>query len=145
MERKVKYIPAGYHTVTPYLSVENLKELIEFARRAFGAEICERVNGPDGEPRHVEMTIGDSHVMAGRSIEQLPAQLYLYVPDADETYRRALAAGATSLQEPATQFYGDRHGGVRDTNGIIWWIATHVEDVSPEELERRAKQAWESR
>jgi hypothetical protein len=86
-------------------------------------------------------SLGDSIVMltdGGGSWQPMPAVLYLYVPDADATYRRALAAGATSVQEPTTQFYGDRHGGVKDPSGNIWWIATHVEDVSPEEVQARA-------
>jgi uncharacterized glyoxalase superfamily protein PhnB len=96
---------------------------------------------PDGVVMHAEVRIGDSMVMlsdGGGEWKPMPAVLYLYVPDADATYRRALDAGATSVQEPTTQFYGDRHGGVRDPSGNVWWIATRVEDVSPEELQKRA-------
>ena len=94
---------------------------------------------PDGSISHADVVIGDSHVMCGQAPDPsaaMPSMLYLYVPDA--AYRRALAAGATSIAEPATQFYGDRHGAVRDCCGNSWWLATHVEDVSPEEMERRA-------
>jgi PhnB protein len=145
MDAQVKYIPDGYHTVTPYLTVDNLKRLIEFVKQAFGAEEVHVNSGPDGEPRHAELRIGDSRVMAGQgggAFQPKPSQLYLYLPDCDAAYQRALAAGATSLSEPATQFYGDRHAGVTDPCGNLWWVATHVEDVSPEEIERRAKAAW---
>jgi PhnB protein len=143
-EKKVKFCPEGYHTVTPYLTVGNLKALLEFLKRAFDAE-TQLMTGPDGEPRHAEIKLGTSRLMAGQGAadhKPMPQQLYLYLPDADATYQRALDAGATSLAPPTTQFYGDRHAGVIDTNGNHWWIATHVEDVAPEEMERRAAAAW---
>ncbi len=136
----VKPIPEGFHTVTPYLIVENPDEVISFLREAFGAEELFRMSGPDGGVWHAEVQLGDSRLMLGGASEQwpaMPAVLYVYVEDVDATYRRALAAGATSVMEPADQFYGDRHGGVRDLAGNQWWIATHIEDVTPEELERR--------
>jgi PhnB protein len=97
---------------------------------------------PGGAVLHAEVRIGDSMLMltdGGGDWKPMPAALYLYVNDADATYQRALTAGATSVMEPVTQFYGDRHGGVKDPSGNIWWIATHVEDVSPEELRKRAE------
>src|SRR5437899_11990755 len=138
----VKPIPEGYHSVTPYLTVEGVSRLIEFTKAAFDAKEMDRITGPDGRIAHAEMRIGDSIVMMGEARAEwrpMPGTLYLYVTDADTTYDRALKAGATSLQAPANQFYGDRHGGVRDPVGNVWWIATHVEDVSPEELQRRAR------
>ena len=96
---------------------------------------------PDGTLQHGEVKIGDSIVMLAEASGQWkprPSTLYLYVNDTDATYRRAIEAGATSLMEPATQFYGDRSAGVQDPAGNFWWIATHVEDVSPEEMHRRA-------
>ena len=138
----VKPIPEGYHSLTPYLTVEGVPRLLEFVKAAFDAKETECIAGPDGRIAHAEARIGDSVVMMGEARAEwkpMPSTLYLYVPDADATYTRALAAGATSLQEPANQFYGDRHGGVRDPVGNIWWIATHIEDVSPEELQKRAK------
>ncbi len=98
---------------------------------------------PDGTIQHAEVKIGDSIVMladAAGEWKPRPSMLYLYVNDVDETYRLALAAGATSLREPTTHFYGDRSGGVEDPVGNHWWIATHVEDVSPEEIQRRTAQ-----
>ncbi len=146
-EKKPKFIPDGYHTVTPYLTVGNLKALLEFLKRAFDADV-EAMPGPDGEPRHAEIKLGTSRLMAGQAhgdSKPMPMQLYLYLPDVDTSYRRCLDAGATSFSPPATQFYGDRHAGVVDSNGNHWWVATHVEDVSPEEMERRAAAAWEKK
>ncbi len=96
---------------------------------------------PDGRVSHAEVRIGDSIVMMGEPTERTetqPAHLYVYVNDTDETYDRALKAGAVSLMEPKDQFYGDRNAGVKDAFGNVWWIATHVEDVPPEEMRRRA-------
>ncbi len=140
----VKPVPDGYHTVTPYLTVANSAELIEFLQKAFSATLRYQMKDDSGIVRHAEMQIGDSLVMIGQARDQWvpkPANLYLYVPDCDATYKSAIAAGGKSVLEPATQFYGDRHGGVDDSQGNTWWIATHVEDVSPEEIGRRAKAA----
>ena len=141
MTSAVKPIPEGYHTVTPYLVVEGANRLLAFLEAAFGAKVLYRTDRPDGEIAHAEIQIGDSRVMLSGSQPQwpaLPCALYLYVEDCDALYARALAAGAKSTQEPADMFYGDRHGGVIDPSGNQWWIATHIEDVSPEELERRS-------
>jgi PhnB protein len=138
----VKPIPEGYHNVTPYLTAKGVDRLIEFLKRAFGAEEKERFQGPNGVIMHAEVKIGDSIIMLGEANEQWqarPANLYLYVNDTDTTYRRAVETGATSLMEPSDQFYGDRNAGITDPAGNFWWIATHVEDVSREEMERRAK------
>jgi PhnB protein len=97
---------------------------------------------PSGKIRYAEIQIGDSRVMMGEANEQwkaMPCAIYLYVRDADAAYQSALKAGATSIMEPANQFYGDRHGGVTDPTGNMWWIATHIEDVPPAEMEKRAK------
>jgi uncharacterized glyoxalase superfamily protein PhnB len=137
----VKPIPDGYHSITPYLVVNEAARIIEFAKEAFGARELLRIPGPDGTVGHAEVRIGDSVVMladAGRTQSPRPATLMLYVPDVDEVYRRALRAGGKSEREPANQFYGDRSAGVSDPAGNQWWIATHVEDVSPEELQARA-------
>jgi len=141
---KVKHIPAGYRSVTPYLVVKGAAKLIEFLIQAFEAEEThERTTRPDGSVMHTEVKIGDSLVMMGEPIGTsgpMPACFYLYVEDTDTVYRRALAAGATSVMEPADQFYGDRSAGVRDPCGNLWYLATHVEDVPPEEMKRRAEQ-----
>ena len=138
----VKAVPEGYHSITPYLTVQGVAQLIEFAKAAFDAKEKERIMGPDGRIAHAEVRIGNSVVMMGEARgdwKPMPSTIYLYTADADATYQRALKAGATSVAEPANQFYGDRHGGVRDPVGNIWWIATHIEDVSPEELQKRAR------
>jgi len=140
----VKPVPDGYHTVTPYLTVKNAAEQIEFLRKAFNATLKYQMKDDSGNTRHAEVLVGDSILMIGQARDQWiskPGNFYLYVPDCDATFKSALAAGGTSVQEPATQFYGDRHGGVDDPQGNTWWISTHVEDVSPEEMERRAKSA----
>lgn len=134
--------PDHYHSVTPYLAVEGAARLIDFLKTAFDAadtKIC--MKRPDGTIHHAELKIGDSIVMLGDAAPPWaprPSTLYLYVEDTDASYKRALEAGATSLMEPVTQFYGDRNAGIRDPSGNDWWIATHVEDVSPEEVVRRA-------
>ena len=140
---KVKPIPVGYHSVTPYLIVEGAPKLIAFLKHTFNAEEATRMNGPDGRVAHAEVKIGDSFVMlsdATGEYKPVESQLYVYVDDIDLTYKRALEAGATSVREPKNQFYGDRSASVRDPTGNIWGIATHVEDVSPEEMQRRMKE-----
>ncbi len=138
------FLPPGFHTITPYLTIEGAECLIEFLKQAFDAEEIHRTLRGDGSIGHAQLKIGDSFVMLAEATDPwkpMPTAIYLYVPDTDSTYRRAVAAGATSIMEPADMFYGDRNAGVQDTSGNYWWIATHVEDVSPEELSRRAAQA----
>jgi PhnB protein len=140
--------PADYHTVTPYLSVPDAQSLIDFMVKVFDAKEREMIRNAQGQIRHAEVQIGDSIIMLGATSSThltATATLYVYVDDADARYQRALAAGATSISEPANQFYGDRHAGVKDTNGICWWIATHFEDVPPDEMARRAKAAMEKK
>ena len=140
----VKPIPEGYHTVTPYLAVEGAAKIIEFTKQAFGAQERHRMAAPDGSIMHAEVKIGDSHVMLGEArgpVKAMPSMLYLYVPDVDAVYQRAIGAGAKSEQEPADQFYGDRTASVKDFAGNIWGIGKHIEDVDPEEMDRRAKAA----
>lgn len=137
---KARPIPEGYHSVTPFLVVQGAARLIDFVKQAFDAQELERMSGPGGMIMHAEVKIGDSRVMISDATGEwtpMPSTLYLYVPDTDGSYRRALGAGATSLREPTDQFYGDRNAGVRDPAGNQWWIATHVEDVSREEMQRR--------
>ncbi len=135
----VKPVPEGYQTVTPYLTVKGATQLIDFLKRAFGAEETFRMG--DDRVAHAEVRIGDSMLMLGDAPEEpMPAMIHLYLPDVDAVYQRALKAGATSIREPENMFYGDRSAGVKDAFGNQWWIATHVEDVSPEELARRAAQ-----
>jgi len=139
----VKYIPDGYHTITPYLITTDVSRLINFLKSAFGARELERTVNDAGRIMHALVKIGDSPVMMGEAIEGFPSvstSLYLYFPDTDYVYKRAIQAGGISLMEPADQFYGDRNAGVQDPSGNKWWIATHIEDVSKEELEKRAKE-----
>jgi PhnB protein len=138
----VRPIPEGYHTVTPYLIAKGSAKLMDFLKAAFGAKEIERLATPDGTLMHGEVRIGDSVIMLGDSKggdwTTMPTCIYLYVPDCDATFRQAVAAGATAQSQPADQFYGDRCGNVKDPFGNIWCIATHKEDVSIEEIKRRA-------
>jgi PhnB protein len=134
-------IPAGYHTITPYLIVERAQAVLEFLTKAFDAQLRFRMDGPDGTIGHAEVQVGDSRVMLAEASDRwpsMPGGFHLYLEDCDAAYERALRAGATSVQEPSDQFYGDRTGGVRDPVGNVWWLATHVEDVSEEEMARRS-------
>jgi PhnB protein len=136
----VKPIPEGYHTVTPYLIVEGAAKMIDFMKAAFDAQEVFSMPGKDGTVGHAEVRIGDSMIMLADAQPGYPARacmVCLYVEDADATYQRALAAGATVVREIADQFYGDRSGAVQDASGMQWWISTHIEDVAPEELARR--------
>jgi uncharacterized glyoxalase superfamily protein PhnB len=139
--KPVKPVPDGYHTVTPYLVVKDVDRLLAFVREGLGGETFECHRAPDGRVMHAEAQIGSSRVMMGGANEKhppTPGMLYLYVEDCDALYRRALAAGAVSVMEPADQFYGDRSGGVLDPCGNQWWFGTRKEEVSPEEMARRA-------
>jgi PhnB protein len=129
-------VPAGFHTVTPYLYTPKVAEFIDFAKRAFGAQQIE-YHDMGGGHVHGDIRIGDSHIMIGGAPSQ-PASLYLYVPDVDAMYRKAIAAGAKSVQEPNNKFYGDRSAWVTDPFGFTWFIATHVEDVSEDDMRRRS-------
>jgi uncharacterized glyoxalase superfamily protein PhnB len=135
----VNPIPDNVQRVTPYLIAKNVESVMEFAESVFGANITEALKGSDGSISHGEFKIGDSLIMIGsQGGETVPSMLYVYVEDTDVTYNKALEKGAKSLMEPADQFYGDRNAGVQDKDGIQWWIASRVEDVSPEEMARRS-------
>ena len=149
MSAHVKPIPDGYHAVTPYLIVDGAAKAIEFYTKAFGAIELFRLAGPDGKLGHAELLIGDSHVMLAdehpaigargpRSIGGSPVSLMLYVEDVDAVVTKAVSLGAKLIRPVADQFYGDRSGGLEDPFGHSWHVATHKEDVSPEELQRRA-------
>jgi len=126
------YIPKGLNNVNPYLHPRRAEPLIGFLKRAFGAEELGKYASPDGVVHHAEIRVGDSVVEMGEShgkYEPMPAMFYLYVPNVDDVYRRAVAAGAASFQEPKDQPYGDRTAGVKDNFGNTWYIATHIKDV----------------
>lgn len=147
----VKPIPDGYHSITPYLIVDGAAKALEFYRQAFGAEETVRMPMPGGRIGHAEMRIGSSTIMLAdenpemgarspRHHQGSPVSLMLYVEDVDKVFARAVAAGGTVYRPLANQFYGDRSGGVTDPFGHKWYIATHIEDVSPEEMKRRMSQ-----
>ena len=148
----VKPIPEGYHTVTPYLAVDDAAEAIEYYRKVFGAKERARMEAPDGKIGHAELEIGDSLVMLSdpfpqattRSPKELggtTASVFMYVKDVDAVVKQAVDAGATVTMEVADQFWGDRFGTVQDPFGHLWSIATHVEDLTPEEIAERGKAA----
>jgi len=148
----VKPIPEGYHSVTPYLCVKGAAAAIDFYKKAFGAKELLRMPAPGEKIGHAEIQIGDSHVMLAdefpemgflspQSVGGSPVMMHLYVEDVDITANKAVAAGAKVTRPVADQFYGDRGGQVEDPFGHKWYVSTHKEDVSPEEIEaRRVKQ-----
>jgi PhnB protein len=151
----VKPIPEGYSTLTTYIAVDDAAKAIEFYERAFGAKERSRMPGPDGKIAHAEIVIGDSVVMLSDPFPQAtvkpPTQfggttagLFMYVEDVDAAYRRAIDAGATETMPPADMFWGDRFGTVTDPFGHSWQIATHVEDLTPEEMAERGQEAMAS-
>ena len=148
----VKPIPDGYHSVTPYLILNDATAALEFYKKAFGAVELLRMPAPGGRIGHAEIRIGDSPVMladenleinarSARTIGGSPISLMVYVPNVDAVVAQAVAAGGKLVRPVADQFYGDRTGGVDDPFGFHWYIATHVEDVPPDELEKRAAKA----
>jgi PhnB protein len=148
----VEPVPEGYNTVTPYLAVEDAAEAIEYYKKAFGAKERVRMHTPDGKIGHAELEIGDSLVMLADPFPQAstrpPKELggttvsvFLYVEDVDAVVKQAVDAGATVTMEVADQFWGDRFGSITDPFGHSWSVATHVEDVPPEEMAERAKEA----
>ena len=150
-----KPIPEGYRTVTPYLIVKGAAEAIEFYKRAFGATELLRMADPHGRVGHAEIKIGDSVIMLAdehpamgyrgpRSLGGSSVSILLYLEDVNAVFERALEAGAKAQRPVANQFYGDRTGTLEDPFGQVWTVATHVEDVPPEEMRRRAEAAMKS-
>jgi PhnB protein len=151
MSSSVKYIPDGYHTVTPYLYIDGAAAAIEFYKKAFGAIETVRMPGTNGKIGHAEIRIGDSLVMLADQSEQMqaygpkhyggvPGNLMIYVEDVDSVFKKAVDAGATVKRPVADQFYGDRNGAVEDPFGHQWFISTHIKDVSPEEMKQAMEQ-----
>ena len=148
----VQPVPDGYHTVSPYLAVEDAATAIDYYKKAFGATERVRMETPDGKIGHAELEIGDSIVMLADPFPQAStkpphelggtsAGVFLYVEDVDQVVKRAVEAGATVTMEVADQFWGDRFGTVTDPFGHVWSVATHIEDVPPAEMAERAKAA----
>jgi PhnB protein len=135
-----KPIPDGFTAITPYLVVPDVKALMAFLTNAFGATEHFKLEMPGGNVGHADMVVFGSHIMLGQSGPHhppVPAMLYLYVEDCDAVHAKALAAGATLDQPVKDQFYGDRSGSVKDSNGNIWWVATHKEDLTAEQIGQR--------
>ena len=152
MPNKVKAIPDGYHAVTPYLAVKGAAEAIDFYKRAFGASEVMRFPQPDGRVGHAELQIGDSRVMLADEFPEMDflspqarggsaVHLHVYVEDVDGVFKQALSAGAREVRPVQDQFYGDRLGTVADPYGHVWHVSTHKEDLSMEELQKRAAAA----
>ena len=151
MASRIREIPKGFHTVTPYLTVTDSARAIDFYKQAFGAEELFRVDGPDGKIAHAEIKIGDSVIMLSdempgfsRSPESLggtAVNIFLYVKDVDQVFNQAVAAGAKIGMPLSDMFWGDRYGQVTDPFGHSWSLATHKEDVPPEELRKRTRAA----
>ena len=149
MTAAVKPIPEGYHSITPYLILSGASEAIAFYKKALGAEEVLRLDGPGGKIHHAEIKIGDSCVMLAdehpeigalspKTIRGSPVSIHLYVEDVDAAVARAVAAGAKLIRPVADQFYGDRTGGIEDPFGYRWFVATHKEDLTMDEIQRRA-------
>ena len=140
MPKKVRPIPKGYHTVTASLTQTSAAQTIEFCKKAFGAKVRTKLDGPGGAIMHAEIEIGDSVVMLTDAVREpaQPGHLFLYVLDVDKTFARAVKAGATPEMPPQDMFWGDRFGRLRDPQGNAWEVATHREDVTPREIKKRA-------
>jgi PhnB protein len=147
---KVSYMPQGYNTVSPCLIVNDAARAIDFYKAAFGAREIVRMAGPNNTIAHAELEIGNSRIMLGNempnmgyrsatSIGASPVTLYVYLPDCDSVVKKAVSAGAELTRPVENQFYGDRNGTIHDPFGHVWTIATHVEDVSPKDMEERMK------
>ena len=154
MKNLTKAIPDGFHTLTPHLVVKGASKAIDFYKKAFGAQEIKRMPGPDGKSiLHADLKIGDSHVflvdefpdMNARGPETVggsPVSIHIYVEDADAAFERAVAAGAEVKMPLADQFWGDRYGVLTDPFGHVWSIATHKEDLTPEQIGKRAQAAF---
>ena len=151
--KATKPIPQGYHSVTPYMVLRDAAKAIDFYKKAFGAVEKFRMAGPDGKIGHAEIQIGDSMIMISdenpqwgtkspQTLGGTPVGIFLYVPDVDATFKQAISAGAKEVMAVTDQFWGDRYGKVADPFGHAWNLATHKEDLTPAEIEERAKKAF---
>jgi PhnB protein len=147
---KVPYIPKGYNTVTPYLVIKGAAKAIDYYKNVFGATVVMRMDTPDGRVGHAELKIGDSIIMladenpqmgsvSATTIGNSPVSLYVYLPDVDRVVDKAKTEGAKIVKPVQDQFYGDRTGFLQDPFGHFWGIATHIEEVSPQEMKERMK------
>jgi PhnB protein len=154
---KVSYIPKDYNSVTPYLIVRGAAKAIDYYKKVFGATEVMRMPGPDGKIGHAELKIGNSFIMladenpnmgqghsSAATIRASPVSLLVYLPDVDKVVARATAEGAKIMKPVQDQFYGDRSGFIQDPFGHFWSVATHIEDVSPKEMEARMKKVMQA-
>jgi PhnB protein len=153
MTKAASPIPQGFHTVTPHLVIKGAAAAIDFYKRAFGAEVLSRMDGPGGTVGHAELKIGDSIIFLADEFPQAPikspqtlggstATLNLYVPDVDASFKRAVSAGGREIMAVADMFWGDRYGQLQDPFGHVWGIATHKEELTPKEIDERAQVFW---
>jgi PhnB protein len=151
MPKAKHFIPEGYHSVTPYMIVNDARAAIEFYKKAFAAQEVFSVPTPDGKICHSEIKIGNSYIMladefngmkSAKTLGESPVSLSIYVEDADYTVKRATEAGATLVRPVEDQFYGDRSGMVKDPFGYSWNLSTHLEDIDPDELTKRSEKAF---
>jgi len=156
MKNKVKGIPEGYHSITPYLIVKNAKKAIEFYQKAFGATEIMCMEAPGNKIGHAELKIGDSKIMLADEYPEMgalspqtiggsPISIHLYVEDVDAVAKKAVEAGGKLVRPVTDMFYGDRSGGLEDPFGHKWYISTHVEDVTMDEINRRAKEMYQKK
>lgn len=148
MAKAAKAVPQGYHTITPQLTLDDAAQMIDWYKRALGAQELSRSTGPDGKIMHAELQIGDSRVMVAETMPGMkgpkefggsPMTMWLYVEDSDAVFNKAVAAGGKVQMPIDNQFWGDRGGAVNDPNGYTWWIATRKEDLTRAELDQRAQ------
>jgi PhnB protein len=151
MANATRTIPDGYYTITPHLMLDDAAKSIEWYKKALGAEELSRFSGPDGKVMHAELKIGNSRFMVGEVMEGMkgpkgfggsPTSLWLYVDESDRVFNKAVSSGAKVHMPMANQFWGDHAGAFTDPAGYIWWVATHVEDLTPEETQRRAAESF---
>lgn len=137
-----KAIPDGFHSVTPFFMSKDVDGLTRFLEQAFDAKVTHSLKQKDNKTMHAQVLIGNSMILIGDSMgkDAQPMNIYIYTKDADAMYKKAVAAGGESIQQPADQFYGDRNGGIKDKFGNTWWVATHIEDVSDNEMQKRASE-----
>ena len=147
MSKAKSAVPDGYHTLTPQLTLDNAAQAIDWYKKTLGVEEVSRFVGPDGQIMHAELKIGDSRFMVGQTMKDhkgpralggSPSSLWVYTPNSDALFNKAVSAGAKVHMPMADQFWGDRAGAFTDPAGYIWWVATHTEDMSQEEMHRRA-------
>jgi PhnB protein len=156
MAEKVSYIPKDYNSVTPYLIIKGAAQAIDYYKKVFGATETMRMPGPEGKIGHAELKIGNSNIMladenpsmgaghtSAATVGGSPVSLYVYLPNVDEVVKRATTEGAKLLKPVQDQFYGDRSGFIQDPFGHLWGVATHIEDVSPKDMQERMKKVMQ--